>query len=345
MVHACIARAGQSVVVEGMAASRTRNPWWIPPFLGRVPAGLDGGALRLLGAVALALFFEEYDLAMLISALKQIAEELGMREHEFGLNLALIRLGAIASIVVIPFADRIGRRPVFVFSTMAMGVLTLATAFAQTPLQFVLLQALTRTFFVAGSAVAFVIVTEEFPAQHRGWGMGMLAALGAAGHGLAAIAYAQIDILPYGWRSLYAFGGVPVLLLPYFLRRIPETSRFREARERMADGVGTFERVWGPLKALGRTHPARAVGVAITGYVAAVAALPAFQFSGYYVQEKLGWTPGQYSLMVVAAGTLGVIGNILAGRLGDLWGRKAVGFTLLSGFPVAAVAYYLITRL
>jgi MFS family permease len=327
--------------------SKRRQPWWIPPFLGRVPGGVDDPSLRLLGAVALALLFEEYDQAMVTSALKQIAGELRMAERDLGLYLALIRLGALPAFALIPLADRIGRRPVFVFATATMGVLTFATAFSQSPLQFVLLQALTRTFFVAGSAVAFVIVTEEFPAAHRGWGIGMLAALGATGHGLGAAAFSQIDRLPYGWRALYAFGLVPVLMVPWFLRRIPETRRFTQeaAAAAAAHGHGAKATIgladmFAPLRALATTHPARAAGVAATAFVAAIATLPSFQFSGYYTQTALGWPPSRYAMLVIVGGGIGIIGNIVAGRLGDVWGRKRVGFVLLALFPIASFGFY-----
>lgn len=326
------------------------HPWWIPPFLGRVPAGVEDSQLKLLGAVALALLFEEYDQAMVTAALKQIAAELEIAEEQFGLYLALIRLGALPAFLLIPLADRIGRRPVYVFATAAMGLLTFATAFSQTGLQFVVLQALTRTFFVAGSAVAFVIVTEEFPAAHRGWGMGMLAALGAVGHGVGAAAFSQIERLPYGWRALYAFGVVPVLLVPWFLRRIPETQRFtREADANAAaaaaagvhgGAVMRFSDLIDPLRALAQRHPARAAGVAVTGFVAALGTLPSFQFSGYFTQTALGWTPGQYSILVIAGGGVGIIGNLVGGRLGDSWGRRRVGVVLLAVFPLASYGFY-----
>jgi hypothetical protein len=58
-----------------MVRNVMRNPWWIPPFLGRVPENLGAPRLRLLGMVALALLFEEYDGAMLISALKHIPNQ------------------------------------------------------------------------------------------------------------------------------------------------------------------------------------------------------------------------------------------------------------------------------
>lgn len=327
-----------------MNAHSRKRPRVLSAVLGRVPPEVDNRALKLLGVVALAFFFEEYDQTMVTAALKQISAELRIPESDLPLYLALIRLGALPAFLLIPLADRIGRRPVFVFATAAMGLVTFATAFSQTPLQFVLLQALTRTFFVAGSAVAFVIVTEEFPAAHRGWGMGMLAALGAVGHGFGAAAFSQIDRLPYGWRALYALGIVPVLLVPWFLRHIPETQRFMREVKSVATGIST-QRRWlfdmiTPLRALGATHPARAAGVAFTGFATSVATLPAFQFSGYFTQTKLGFSPSQYSILVIAGGAIGILGNIVAGRLGDTLGRKRVGAVFLALFPLACLGFY-----
>jgi MFS family permease len=322
-----------------------RQPWWIPPFLGRVPAEVPDSSLRLLGAVALALLFEEYDLAMLTSALGHIAAELQMAENELSLYLALIRLGALPAFFLVPLADRFGRRPVFVAAVACMGLLTAATAFTQTPMQFVIAQALTRSFFVIGSAVAFVIVTEEFPAAHRGWGMGMLAAIAAAGHGLGALMFSQIERLPYGWRALYVFGIIPVLLVPFFLRAVPETSRFSRhsvaaALDEHAAALSGLRAMFEPLRALAATHPGRAAAIAASGFFAATAALPSFQFSGKYTQEVLGLTPGQYSTMVVIGGGIGIIGNIVGGRMGDSHGRRLVGAALLTTFPLCAFGFY-----
>jgi MFS family permease len=208
-------------------------------------------------------------------------------------------------------------------------------------MQFVVLQGLTRTFFVTGTAVAFVMVTEEFPAEHRGWGMGMLAALGSMGHGLSAVLFAQIERLPFGWRALYVVGIVPVLLLPLFLRRVPETRRYVEMRAGLAAApVTIFASVVEPMRLLFVTHPARALGLAACGFLVAAATLPSFQFSGLYTMEKLGWKPAHYSGMVIAGGGIGIIGNIAAGRLGDVFGRKAVGFAMLALFPVASFVFY-----
>jgi putative MFS transporter len=317
-----------------------RRPWWIPHFLGRVPGELEDSHVRLLGAVALALLLEEYDLAMLTAALKFIVADLGMQESQFGNYLGIIRLGAIPAFFLIPFADRIGRRRVFLASVGLTGLFTFATAFSQTPAQFVLLQALTRTFFVSGSTMAFVIVTEEFPAAHRGWGIGMLGALGATGHGLGAALFSQIDRLPYGWRSLYAFGIVGVVLIPFLRKRVPETQRFTSSRtpESAGEPAGAW---WTPLRDLAMTHPGRAFGIALTGLLPGFGIVAAFQFTGYFTQTVHGWTPGEYSLMVIVGGAIGIVGHIVAGNLGDRIGRRSVGFALLALNPVFVGAFYL----
>jgi MFS family permease len=324
----------RSMAATKLSALWRGNPWWIPPFLGRVPGGVEPSHLRVLGMVSLALLFEEYDASMLISALRHIASDLGMDERNLGLDLALVRLGAVPAFFLVPLADRIGRRPVFLASTVALGVATAATGFAQTAEQFVWLQALTRTFFVTSTAVTFVIVTEELPAANRGWGMGMLAALGACGHGLGAILFSQIDRLPFGWRALYVIGIAPVLCLPWFLRYVPETQRFHAHNDARGSDAQSS------LRLLVAQQPLRALGLSLAGFAVAAALLPSFQLNGYFAQQRHGFTPGGYSAMVLAGGAIGIVGNVAAGRMGDAFGRRRVGFTLLALFPLTSYAFY-----
>ncbi|UCE84837.1 MAG: MFS transporter [Deltaproteobacteria bacterium] len=319
-----------------------RNPWWIPPFLGSVPADVRPQHLSLLGAIALALVFEEYDLAMLTAALPYIAADLSMAEIDFGLYLGVIRLGALPALFFIPFADRIGRRRVFLAALVITALTTFLTGFSQTAEQFVALQMFTRTFFVTGSAVAFVVITEEFPAGNRGWGIGMLGALGACGHGLAMLLYSVSEYLPYGWRALYFIGVIPIFFLPMFRRRIHETERFtRHDADRAGSASETAIQRWaGPLVELARTHPARAVGIAAVGFLPSVGLISAFQFTGYFTQAIHGWSRAEYAAMVFLAGAIGIIGNVAAGHLGDRFGRRRVGFLLLGTFPLWVTVFY-----
>ena len=312
------------------------RPWWIP--FGHLPP-VDATRLRLLGLVALALFFESYDLSMTTSALKHIADDLGITEHELGGTLGLIRLGAVPAFVLASFADRVGRRRIFLASVVAGSITTLATAFVQSTAQFVAMQMLTRTALILSAIVAIVIVAEEFPAAHRGWALGMLGALSACGHGLGALLFAAIDHLPYGWRSLYALGVLPAFFWNAFRRGVPETTRFqRHAAARRTRG--TLHDWMGPLVALARTHPMRVLAMAAVAGLLGLGEVSAFQFTGYYALSVHGWSPGQYSAMVIFGGGVGIVGNLVAGRLGDRIGRRRVGAVFLVLLPAFVVLYY-----
>ena len=319
-----------------------RNPWWIPPFLGGVP-NVEPRLISLLGMVALALFFEQYDNSMLTAALKYIAADLDMPERSLGTFLAVIRLGALPAIFIVPFADRFGRRRVFLVAVLFYSLGTLATAFAHTPAQFVAAQTVSRTFMLTASSIAFVIVTEEYPALHRGWAIGMLGALASCGNGLGAALFAAVESLPYGWRTLYAIGIAPLLLLPLLRARIQETHRFTEHRALAVAAHGEAGGFGGglqPILRLAGEYPGRALGIAVVGGLLSVGESAVFQFTGYFTQTVHGWSPGQFSLMFIVGGGVGIIGNVVAGRLGDRIGRRTIGFAFLALFPLFAWIFY-----
>ena len=316
------------------------NPWWIPPLiLGRVPPAIDARRVSLLGFVSFALFFEQYDLSLLSNALKYICDDLGIAETQLGYFQMLIRLGALPAFLLIPLTDQIGRRRLFLASLVGMSVGTVLTGLAQSAAQFVAFQMLTRTFVLTASAVSVVIVTEEFPAAHRGWGLGMLAAIGAVGHGLGALLFAAVEDLPFEWRALYVVGVLPILLLPLFRRGITETERFRSHQQAIVGSAAL--RGWlRPVLGLVRTHPGRASALAGVLALAALGHAVVINFTAYFVLEYHDWRPYQLSAMVITAGAVGLIGNVVAGRLADEIGRRRVGLGFLAVFPASAWLFF-----
>jgi MFS family permease len=321
-----------------------RNPWWIPPhFLGRVPAPIEPGQLRLLGLIGLALLFENYDFQLLTAALKHIAEELEIGEASLGSFMSWIRLGGLPGFLLMPLADSMGRRRLFLISMVGLSLGTFATAFSQTPLQFICCQILSRTFMVAAAAVTYVIIAEEFPAEHRGWGIGILGAVGAMGHALAAGLFGAINQLPFGWRALYALGVIPLLLLPLFRREVKETARFehRARARRSRAGAARAFRAWlRPLLGLASTYPLRVLAISAMGGLTAASHAAVFMFTSFFVQTLRGWEPWHYSTMFIVAGAIGILGNVVAGRLGDAIGRRVIGFVFLSAFPFFGWLFY-----
>jgi len=338
------AAAARVVWFDGMNApiAKVRRPWWLLPIFGSVP-NIDPRSLSLLGLVSLAYFFENYDLSLMMSALSFIAADFGIAESELAGYTGLIRLGALPAFLLIPFADRLGRRKMFLAAVTGISLLTFATAFATSVAAFVAIQMLMRTCVLAASTMAFVIIAEEFPAEHRGWGIGMVGALGACGFGFGAILFGFVESLPYGWRALYLVGIVPLLAMPALRRGIPETARFAQHhRERLgaAAGVGGVRGWFQPLAAMARTYPRRVAGVTLAGTLYSAGEIAVFQFCGYFTMTAHHWEPWRFSVMVVVAGAVGMIGNVVAGRLGDAFGRRPVGFAVAASFPVLAWLFY-----
>ncbi len=316
-----------------------QNPWWIPPFLGGVPAGVTPAHLRVLGFVTLAMFFENYDLGMLGNALPQIAATFGLDKVELGNFTALTRLGALPAFFLLPLGDRIGRRRLLLLSVAGMSVGSFVTALAQSPTQFVIAQIATRTFIVSAAVTSFVVVSEEFPAANRGWGIGMLGGVGAIGFGVGAGLYGAVDRLPFGWRALYALGLIPLFFLPALARGLRETARFAAAHAAGAESA-SLGGALRPIAELLRRHPRRALAIALIGALSSAGTGPSFQFISQFLQTERGWTPGAFAALSVVFGAFAIVGNPVAGRLGDRYGRRVVAACVLALFPLMSIAFY-----
>ncbi len=323
--------------------SALRNPWWIPPFLGGVPASLAPEHLRLLGVLTFAMFFENYDLSVLGNALPQLSASFGLGKADLGDFTSITRLGALPAFLFVPLADRIGRRRVVLISVIGMSLGSMLTAASQSSTQFVLCQFATRTFLITAGIVAVVIVTEEFPAEHRGWGIGMLSGVAAIGFGMGALVYGFVNRLPLGWRALYLVGVVPLLLLPWLRRGVTETQRFTRARGAALDREGIGAALAGalrPLAALFREHPRRAVALGLIGSLSSAGIGVSFTFISEFLQTMRGWSPGAFAGMSIFFGAFGIIGNPMSGRLADRFGRRTIIVVTLLAFPLVATAFY-----
>ena len=333
------APAGAPAPSGGAPPPAGRNPWYLRAFFG--PEPLPPAALQTLWLVALGLFFENYDIGLISAALPQIAEDLGIQAETSGYYLSVIRMGGIGTFFLVAFADRLGRRRVFLASLVGMSIGTFGTALTQTPLQFAILQMATRVAMLTAAALAIVILAEELPPDRRGAGLGFLTVLGGTGIGLGAGLYAAVDVLPFGWRALYAVGLVPVFLLPMFRRSLRETRHF-EALGRQSVSLSGALRDWlVPLRELMRTHPGRVLAVGGAGLLSAAGSIGFFQYTSFFLQRVHGWTPGRYALLLVGGGIIALMGTVLGGRGSDRFGRRVVGGAVLLLAPVFVAGFYL----
>jgi MFS family permease len=319
---------------------RTYRPAWLryAPFLGRPPA-LTRRQWRLMGLIALVNLFDQYDLQLFGLALKQIQAELLIPEDQLGEFGALVRLGALPAFFFGVIADRLGRRRVLLFTVVAYTVLTGATAFAPDAQTFVALQFLARTFAVAEVMLAYVVITEELDPEHRGWGVGALAALGACGNGLALALFSLVDVMPMGWRSLYLIGLLPLVIIAWLRRTLPETRRFAD-HQPQATSNSILVSALRPIVDLARMYPGRLMAVGSVIFLLSFSENAAGFFGPKYLQEVHGWLPWHYSLLGLGGGFVGIFGGTFAGRLSDRFGRKPVSASFLFVHTALVLAFY-----
>eukprot|EP00754_Rhynchopus_humris_P039428 Rhum_TRINITY_DN2232_c0_g2::Rhum_TRINITY_DN2232_c0_g2_i1::g.6475::m.6475 len=303
--------------------------WW--RLFGDVPP-VGPKCERVLFYVSLAFFWELYDLSLSMSALSHIAREFEVERSRLAYSMSFIRFGAFPALLCSTFADRYGRRVMFVASVCGISLFTCCTAFSLTVEDYIVYQMICRCFVELCSATGFVIVAEVFPAEHRGWGMGILGATGALGFGMGAVLFAFVDHLPYGWRALYFIGILPVTMLPLLLREIPETDRFKRMQHSAAPRSSAASLLC--------THTTRVLAVVAACVCFSAGNSGVFQFSGYYVLGVKKWLPWHLSVLVISAGGLGVFGNVAVGRLGDRRGRKPIAVVITVLYPVMAFAFY-----
>jgi putative MFS transporter len=308
------------------------------PWLGRAPA-LTRRQWSLLGVLGAANLIDSYDLALLGLALPQIQTGLGIAEADVGTLTAIVRLGVMPAFVLTVLADQVGRRGLLLATIVGFTICTFLTAFVRSATEFAVLQLLARVFIAAQGMLAVVVIIEEFDAKVRGWGIGMMGALGTLGHGLASIIFSAVNVLPFGWRALYVVGVVPLLLIAWFRRSLTETRRFTHHQQTQA-AAGGLRAALQPVRNLVRMYPGRIVALCAALFPAAFVFETSTLFASKFLQDVHRYSPGNVAVMYLTIGLLAPIGNVLAGRLGDRFGRKAVMIVALLANATAIAGFY-----
>src|ERR1700720_2530825 len=213
----------------------------VAEFIDQQPVG--GFQLKLLLICAAVLFLDGFDTQAIGYVAPALAKEWGLTKGALGPVFSAGLFGLmIGALVFGPLADRIGRKQIIVFSTLAFGLGALATAFVQDVNALLAIRFLTG-LGLGGAMPNTIAMTSEFSPRRRRATMVMVMfcgfSVGAALGGLLAAAL----IPQFGWRSVFIVGGVaPLLLVPILVLRLPESVRFLaltgRANARVAELLG-----------------------------------------------------------------------------------------------------------
>jgi putative MFS transporter len=304
---------------------------WLPPQL-RPPVAMDWRQEKIFLLVGAAALFAGYDLNIYGLATPQIQASFHIPENQITVIAAYFRLAALISLVMAASADLVGRRRLLLLTIIGQAVATLVTAFTGSEAQFMWAQFFTRMFGYAEEILCFVVIAEEVAASARGWAAGTLSALNYLGAGVASLVFAAVNLLPYGWRALYVIGALPIFVVAYLRRQLPETKRFA-VEEEILKTRSKFQDTLVLLRDLVREYPGRitAILVAVGAFGFGIAS--ASILSAKYLQSVEGYSPGQVTALFIPAGLVCLALTIMAGKLSDRIGRRPVvaGIVVIGG--------------
>src|SRR2546425_1649282 len=272
---------------------------------------------------------------------------------------ALFLVGWGLSMVWGPLADRFGRVRTLMLTILCYSAFTCLGAFATTVWQLAVFRLLAGVGIGGEWSMGGTFVAEEWPEDRRKMGAGYLHTGYYFGFFLAAIANYFIGAR-YGWRMMFAVGGMPVLLVGFIQYGVHESSRWKtrivEAHRRPTLGAA-FMKLFSPTYARRTLLNSAFLLVSIVGLWAGTVYEPT---SVIHLALREGFAApdaarlASYATMLLSTGT--ILGCLVLPLLAERLGRRltlglyfivmflsiAIGFGGVFYLPTHALAWFLL---
>ena len=161
-----------------------------------------------------------------------------------GLLFALFLVGWGLAFLWGPIGDKFGRVRTLMLTIAWYSLFTFLSALVTNIWQLAILRLLAGIGIGGEWAMGGTFVAEEWPEQRRRIGSGLMHTGYYVGIFLAAIANYTVGS-HFGWRAMFAVGGLPALLLAWVRYGVSEPSRWREKGNVIRNWA-----IWRPLAAL-----------------------------------------------------------------------------------------------
>ncbi|MFC0252553.1 MFS transporter [Massilia consociata] len=189
----------------------------------------------ILAWCAIIIICDGYDLAVAGIALPSIMAEMGVSAQDAGFMVSSALFGMMFGAIFLgTIADKIGRKLAIVICLALFSVFTAAAGLATDPYTFSIMR------FLAGLGIGGVMpnvvaqMTEYSPKRIRSTMVTLMFSGYAVGGMLAALLGKGL-IEAHGWQSVFLAAGVPVVLIPFILKSLPESMPFLIRQNRHAE--------------------------------------------------------------------------------------------------------------
>jgi MFS transporter, SHS family, lactate transporter len=188
---------------------------------------------------------DAFDFFLLVFMLSAIAKD-------FGTDIKTVSEATFLTLAARPFgafvfgwlADRYGRRPVMMVVILAFSFFSLASGFAQTLPQLLIIRALFGFAMGGEWGIGASLVMESIPIKLRGPVSGLLQSGYPTGYFLASLVYFLLfDTI--GWRGMFMVGIAPAILVFLIRMHVDESPVFEKRRsERPVNPIGELIKHW-----------------------------------------------------------------------------------------------------
>ena len=239
-----------------------------------------------------------------------------------GLLFALFLVGWGMAFLWGPVGDKFGRVRTLMLTIVWYSVFTFLSAFVTHVWQLAALRFLAGIGIGGEWAMGGTFVAEEWPEHRRIAGAGFMHTGYYVGFFLAAIANYLVGA-PFGWRAMFAVGGVPALVLAWIRHGVSEPARWLEK-----GNVVQIRAVWHPLGAIFSSTLARRTVLNCLFMLASICGLWAGTVYVPTAITALAEASGRSSLQVEHLKTFGIMLVSAATILGCLlmpWLAERIG--------------------
>jgi MFS family permease len=290
-------------------------------------------ARRALVAASFGWMLDSFDVMLYAMVLAALISDLGLAKATAGLlgSLTLVA-SAVGGLIFGVVADRFGRRKALMASILIYSVFTAACGFATG----VVMLAVFRIFLGLGMggewASGASLVSETWPAAHRGKALGIVQSSWAVGYAAAAAVSALV--LPvWGWRGVFFVGVIPAFFTLWIQRRVKEPEIWKNLRASSERARLDFGEIFGKRR------------LRLTLFVTLMNACTMFAWWGFNLwlpaylsmpsdQGGIGLSPRTMSGLVIFMQAGMWLGYITFGFISDRFGRKRsyVGYLVAAAF-------------
>ncbi|MFK4894905.1 MFS transporter [Lactococcus petauri] len=296
------------------------------------PKAVSAYQVKVGTLVSAGFGLENMDIMFLSFALSSIIGEFGLTTTEAGAISTVTNLGMLLGGILFGIlADKFGRVKMLSLSILIFGLATGAIYFSHSVTSLYILR------FIAGIGgggeygVGMTILAENFSKKKLGRTSSIVAVAGQVGAMCAAIL--SMSILPtYGWRFLFLFGLVPVVLTVFIQKHLKESDSFKAIKTENKGKISDL------FKTRQLTHQTLVLMwmaiVQIAGYFGLMNWLPTI------MQKKLNLTVAGSSSWMIATIIGMSLGMLTFGQILDKLGPKvAFGLFLIA----SSLAVYVLT--